>query len=418
MKVIGTGQLFLLDLNDAIVAGAAPTNPSVGTLWLDTSITPNAFKRWSGSAWVKATPTTADEIGAVDVDVPDLSSVSTKLGAVTLGGIDGIDGSLTLLDANGNQIGIINENGIELKDLPLATSSEVTFTDVNGYEVTYTKNGYFASDSMELNDVKENPGGAEYAFQAAIKAGQLDLRNRKQGGITQDWIDSFIQLGPYGLNYGDYGMFANSGNQERVIGFAELRSKAGLFITNGEVDGDYLNINSYYEKAVIIKDGTIKLAPNVYGSAGGGLDLNNSDIVGANNVFFADTLASDGEGIQFPKSSATDVKDRAQCDTLRGYDGKLLFNSKEIHHQGNFMVARGSVTITPTAANEPTSASISFGKTFPSNPTVMVTPNTTVPGKTVTGWGMSGVSETGCTLWVTRTNTSATSLHWVAIWEG
>lgn len=53
MAIIGTGQLSLLDLNDAIIAGTAPTNPTTGTLWIDSSTTPNILKKWNGSAWVE-----------------------------------------------------------------------------------------------------------------------------------------------------------------------------------------------------------------------------------------------------------------------------------------------------------------------------------------------------------------------------
>lgn len=45
----------------------APTNPAAGKLWLDTSTTPNSFKRWSGSAWVKVTPTVAGDLNAYTV---------------------------------------------------------------------------------------------------------------------------------------------------------------------------------------------------------------------------------------------------------------------------------------------------------------------------------------------------------------
>lgn len=47
-----TGQITIVDLNDAILSGTAPTNPVVGTLWIDTSTTPNKLFSWSGSVWV------------------------------------------------------------------------------------------------------------------------------------------------------------------------------------------------------------------------------------------------------------------------------------------------------------------------------------------------------------------------------
>lgn len=74
----------------------------------------------------------------------------------------------------------------------------------------------------------------------------------------------------------------------------------------------------------------------------------------------------------------------------------------------------GSITITPSAANTPTSGAITFSRTFPVAPNVVVSPNTTVPGTGVTGVGVSGIGTAGATGWVTRTNTSATALQWIA----
>lgn len=42
----------------------APSSPALDDLWLDTSTTVYVLKRWNGSAWVKATPTVASEVGA------------------------------------------------------------------------------------------------------------------------------------------------------------------------------------------------------------------------------------------------------------------------------------------------------------------------------------------------------------------
>jgi (2Fe-2S) ferredoxin len=77
-------------------------------------------------------------------------------------------------------------------------------------------------------------------------------------------------------------------------------------------------------------------------------------------------------------------------------------------------IQNGSVTITPSAANTPTSINVTFPKAYATAPIVMVTANTTVPGSTVTGVGVSGITTTGCTIWVTRTNTSATAVLWQA----
>ena len=63
--------------NAVTKSNSAPSNPSTNQLWLDTSVTPNVLKRWNGSAWVKATPTTAGEVGAYSKSETD-SKLGTK----------------------------------------------------------------------------------------------------------------------------------------------------------------------------------------------------------------------------------------------------------------------------------------------------------------------------------------------------
>lgn len=57
-------QFTIIDYNDITVGATAPASPSIDQLWLNTSVTPNRLSRWSGSAWVLATPTTPGQVGA------------------------------------------------------------------------------------------------------------------------------------------------------------------------------------------------------------------------------------------------------------------------------------------------------------------------------------------------------------------
>ncbi|MFB7445998.1 hypothetical protein ACFC01_48430 [Streptomyces mirabilis] len=76
--------------------------------------------------------------------------------------------------------------------------------------------------------------------------------------------------------------------------------------------------------------------------------------------------------------------------------------------------AWGKVTITPVA-NTPTSVTITGlnvrGNTFFG----YATPSTTVPGTQVTGVGITSVSRTSATVWITRTNSTATTVYWLVI---
>lgn len=74
----------------------------------------------------------------------------------------------------------------------------------------------------------------------------------------------------------------------------------------------------------------------------------------------------------------------------------------------------GTVTVTPVA-NTPTSIDIMFDTEFDIIPNVNATAITAVPGTKVTGIGVSNITETGFTLWVTRNNNTDTIVNWTAI---
>ena len=78
-------------------------------------------------------------------------------------------------------------------------------------------------------------------------------------------------------------------------------------------------------------------------------------------------------------------------------------------------LAWGQVSITPSAANTPTSVNVTGlavqGTTFLGYASAA----TTVPGTQVTGVGATAASSTGVTVWATRTNTTAVIVNWMVI---
>lgn len=103
----------------------------------------------------------------------------------------------------------------------------------------------------------------------------------------------------------------------------------------------------------------------------------------------------------------TSLDIRPKTVSIRGETTIQGFKVPEIQH--------GNVTITPSAANTPTSKAITFSKEFSAVPDVIVTPNTSVPGTVLLGVGTASRSTTGCTIWATRTNTTETTVSWVAV---
>lgn len=99
------------------------------------------------------------------------------------------------------------------------------------------------------------------------------------------------------------------------------------------------------------------------------------------------------------------------------FDCKLPANfDEDITYYGTVMpiFQYGYTTITPSAANTPTSKTITFDVPYTSTPRIVVTPVTSVPGTSVTGVGVNSVGTDGFKIWLTRTNTTSTSIAWLA----
>ncbi|HHH6952080.1 TPA: tail fiber domain-containing protein [Listeria monocytogenes] len=75
MTIRAAAEITLTDINDAIVAGEAPLNPTTDLLWMDSSASPNVLRRWDGEKWVSQTlnikeadPETSQKIDAASQD--------------------------------------------------------------------------------------------------------------------------------------------------------------------------------------------------------------------------------------------------------------------------------------------------------------------------------------------------------------
>lgn len=78
-------------------------------------------------------------------------------------------------------------------------------------------------------------------------------------------------------------------------------------------------------------------------------------------------------------------------------------------------IVHGSVTITPSAANTPTSKAVTW-PAMAGVPHIALGAYTSLPGTQVTGVAFSYPSATGCQIFVTRTNTGAFATHYIAIY--
>ena len=168
-------------------------------------------------------------------------------------------------------------------------------------------------------------------------------------------------------------------------------------------DGGYVKINNNMARSIAFHGG------NIYGKNDdfyGGILVNLIELLNANgNLVIGYGLYENGQGdtniyggnINLKSVGATNVS------------GELNAGSIPLH-----TIRRGTVEIKPSAANTPTGKKVSWtstgGSTF-----CVACPASTVPGTTVKGVGAAETSSTGTTIYITRSNTTVTSVDYIAM---
>jgi len=139
---------------------------------------------------------------------------------------------------------------------------------------------------------------------------------------------------------------------------------------------------------------------------GGTMDITSGLISGGNQ---AHIILASGDSDLAPGGGSPMISlewdGSGTADMLVDIDGILMPRS----------MAWGAVTITPSASNAPTSFAVTGLNVHGTSFYAQATAVTSVPGTQVTGVGVNNVTSTGLTLWLTRTNTTATVVNWMVI---
>ena len=118
--------------------------------------------------------------------------------------------------------------------------------------------------------------------------------------------------------------------------------------------------------------------------------------------------------MRFPNTASRDAALPTPVAGMRSYAADV---NQEYRYNGTVWmraipIQSGSLSVTPTAANTVTSVVVTFPIPFETIPQVVLTPYTTVPN--VVTCGVSSISVTGFTLYMTRTTTTSTLFGWMA----
>lgn len=317
---------------------------------------------------------------------------------------DAADGSAAF---TGNITGSTVTGGL----IQTASSGErITFNESNLDKIlVYNSSGAVINELSARGLLVKGTSGALISLNPNAIYPQLRLGN--SGGTNQ----ALVQVG------------------ETVTGDANLELVSGTFAGNGYTDmvwraflaRDFFSIDrlrsSDPDNTQI--GGRISLHET---SAAIGLN-NSADTTQITSVIVQPNLAYVSNGrFQVLPPAGTNSVIYGQADTahtgslLRLYRGVDKFT---VDKDGNTTaagtlaaanIASGRTSITPSAANTPTSVNVTGLSLTGTNIRVVATPSTAVPGTQVTGVGVTNATTTGFTLWLSRTNTTATSIDWIA----
>lgn len=224
---------------------------------------------------------------------------------------------------------------------------------------------------------------------------------------------------------GNYSAWELAGNANETSVDNSLRYRQGI----GDTWGDWQtvltneNLANYASSSNCLPlsggtlTGTLTLPNSLYytsTSSTAGINMNNSDIINANAIYFKDASDSAGESINFYRGSGT-------WDSLYAYNGALRFhpNRGTSTALGGYRVYDGSYlqlrrsTATLSSSNETT---VTFSSEMPGVPTVMLTPLTStagvIPGK------VTSVSSTGFTAIIGGSAVTSAKFAYLAIYYG
>lgn len=128
-------------------------------------------------------------------------------------------------------------------------------------------------------------------------------------------------------------------------------------------------------------------------------------------------IKADGKGIAFGKTA-----EAAGIDFGWNLTGSSATGGSGIIHLGKYLIQWGGVSITPTAANTPTTEIVTFATPFTATPAVFATPVSSVPESLSVavqrGNDLVGDNKAKVAVTLTRSGTTTTGINWLAIGPG
>ena len=90
-------------------------------------------------------------------------------------------------------------------------------------------------------------------------------------------------------------------------------------------------------------------------------------------------------------------------------------NTGVYHYSNGLLIQFGTVSMTPTAANTPTLLTVTYPTPYTNRPNLFITAQTSIPQVQSISVGQGSVNYTDFGIYMNKTSTAATTIHWISI---
>ncbi len=263
-----------------------------------------------------------------------------------------------------------------------------------------------------------------------IAAGAIEATHIKAGSITADKLDAnaingkvvtgaIVQTAASGRRL----VLNPSSNSQPAL---EIFSGSSSEVDPGGVRADVLNMGTWLQPEVLVESPMVGSAratmtlrsPEPNGRGWARLEPSNQ-LDGHAHVTVQNGGPNDEAEVMLYGAQGSKVGSSSHSVAIRGSGITFYGGTRQVTITEGVLeaanIAHGTVNIVPTP-NKPTPMTVTGLNIAGRAPfRAQVTAITQVPGTTVTGVSASGITATGLTVWVTRTNDTQTTLHWMVI---
>ncbi|MFE2181337.1 hypothetical protein [Streptomyces sp. NPDC059455] len=295
----------------------------------------------------------------------------------------------------------------------------VTAEKIAAWAITTDKLSALAvtADKLDVNSVTATK----------IAAGAIEATHIKAGSITADKLSADAINGA--VVTGAIVQTAASGRR-LVLNPSqpalEIFSGSSSEVDPGRVRADVLNVGAWLQPEVLVESPLVGSAratmtlrsPEPNGRGWARLEPSNQ-LDGHAHITVQNGGPNDEAEVMLYGAQGSKVGSSSHSVAIRGSGITIYGGSRQVTITEGVLeapnIAHGTVNIVPTPG-KPTPLTVTGLSIAGKAPfRAQVTPITQVPGTTVTGVSASGITATGLTVWVTRTNDTQTTLHWLVI---